>query len=253
MYFARMALLNASGVNLASLVRVLGLVALAGLAGCAGSLGEAANSTPTGGNGSNELARIADRYSASSTPGASGYKIGPQDVLEITVFKVPDLSRSVQVADNGSINFPLLGEVATSGRTSREVEQELASRLGARYLQSPQVSVFVKEYNSQRATVEGAVKKPGVFPIRGRMTLLQMIAQAEGLDKETASSTVVIFRQTETGRAAARFDVEDIRAGRSEDPVIQKGDTIVVDSSSGKVAFGYFTRIIPVASLFKPF
>ena len=253
MNFARLALLNASGVSPASMVRVLGLLAVAGLAGCAGSLGEAANSESAGGTGSSDLARVADRYSATSTPGNAGYKIGPQDVLDVTVFKVPDLSRSVQVADNGSINFPLLGEVATAGKTSREVEQELASRLGARYLQSPQVSVFVKEYNSQRATVEGAVKKPGVFPIRGRMTLLQMIAQAEGLDKESASSTVVVFRQTETGRAAARFDVDDIRAGRAEDPVIQKGDTIVVDSSSGKVAFGYFTRMLPVASLFKPF
>jgi polysaccharide export outer membrane protein len=248
-----MALRGPSLARPVALVRVIALVALAGLAGCAGSLGEAANPPPADASGSAELARIADRYSATSARGNAGYKIGPQDVLDITVFKVADLSRSVQVADNGSINFPLIGEVVAAGKTSREIEQDLASRLGARYLQSPQVSVFVKEYNSQRATVEGAVKKPGVFPIRGRMTLLQMIAQAEGLDKETASSTVVVFRQTETGRAVARFDVDDIRAGRAEDPVIQKGDTIVVDSSSGKVAFGYFTRVIPVASLFKPF
>jgi len=199
------------------------------------------------------MARTASTFTAASTPGNTAYKIGPLDVLDITVFKVPDLSRSVQVADNGAINFPLIGEVPAAGKTAQEVERELKGRLGASYLQSPQVSVFVKEYNSQRVTVEGAVKKPGVYPLRGKSSLLQFLALAEGVDRETASSSVAIFRQANGARTVARFDVDDIRNGKAEDPQILQGDVIVVDTSSGKEAFGYFAKAMPVAGLFKPF
>ena len=200
--------------------------------------------------GNGQLATAAAEFTAASTPGNTAYKIGALDVLEITVFKVPDLTRTVQVADNGAINFPLVGEVPASGKTAQGVERELTARLGARFLQSPQVSVFVKEYNSQRVTVEGAVKKPGVYPIRGKSSLLQLIAQAEGLDRDTASSEVVVFRQTPGGRAAARFNIDDIRGGRSEDPAMQQGDVIVVDTSATKVAFSYFVKALPVTSVF---
>ena len=221
------------------------------LTGCADSSGARNDGIrPAAAAGSGQLASAAAEFTAASTPGNTAYKIGALDVLEITVFKVPDLTRSVQVADNGSINFPLVGEVPAAGKTAQGVERELTARLGARYLQSPQVSVFVKEYNSQRVTVEGAVKKPGVYPIRGKSSLLQFIAQAEGLDKDTASSEVVVFRQTPGGRAAARFNIEDIRGGRSEDPAMQQGDVIVVDTSSTKVAFSYFVRALPVTSVF---
>ncbi len=139
-------------------------------------------------------AKAAEALTAVATPGNEGYKIGPQDVVEVSVFKVPELSKSVQVADTGTINLPLLGEVPAAGRTAQEVERDLAAKLGAKYLQKPQVTVFVKEYNSQRVTIEGAVKKPGVYPVRGRMTLLQLVATAEGFG-DTAEQTVVVFRQ----------------------------------------------------------
>jgi polysaccharide export outer membrane protein len=98
---------------------------------------------------------------AVTDPSSSAYKIGPLDVLDISVFKVAELSKSVQVADGGTINLPLVGEVPAAGKTAQEVETDLTAKLGAKYLQSPQVTVFVKEYNSQRVTVDGAVKKPG--------------------------------------------------------------------------------------------
>ena len=167
------------------------------------------------------------------------------------MFNVTELNRTVQVADNGSINFPLLGEVSTVGKTARAVELELSARLNARFVKSPQVSVFVKEYNSQRFTVDGSVKKPGVFPLRDRGSLLQAIALAGGLDNDSASSIVVIFRQTESGRSAARFDLDEIRGGRADDPAIQSGDSIVVDASPGKTALSYFTRVLPALSLFR--
>ena len=92
-------------------------------------------------------------------PTTAGYKIGAMDVLDISVFQVPELTKSVQVADTGTINLPLIGEVAVAGKTAQQVERDLTAKLGAKYLQNPQVTVYVKEYNSQQVTIQGADKK----------------------------------------------------------------------------------------------
>jgi len=186
---------------------------------------------------------------AAQTPGSTAYKIGPLDVLEISVFKVAELSKTVQVADTGTVNLPLVGEVQAAGRTPQDLERELTKSLGAKYLQKPQVTVFVKEYNSQRVTVEGAVKKPGVYPLQGKNSLLQMIATAQGLET-VSDSTIVIFRTTNGKRAAARFDLAEIRAGNTDDPNIQPGDVIVAGTSAIKETFTNFIRYLPVASIF---
>lgn len=195
------------------------------------------------------LPRAADAFASANTPGSSAYKVGPQDVLDISVFKVPELSRSVQVADSGSVNLPLVGEVPAAGKTAQELERDLAAKLGAKYLQSPQVTVFVKEFNSQRVTVEGAVKKPGVYPLRGKNSLLQVIATAEGLDP-AADLEVVVFRQADGRRSAAKFDVDEIRAGRAEDPIVQQGDVIVVNASTIKGVFNNLMKILPAGGAF---
>jgi polysaccharide biosynthesis/export protein len=182
---------------------------------------------------------------------ATGYKVGPRDVLEISVFKVPELSSSVQVADSGTINLPLVGEVPAAGRTAQEIERDLVVKLGAKYVKSPQVTVFVKEYNSQRITVEGAVKKPGAYSIKGRTTLLQAIALANGLDANY-ESTVVVFRQSDGQRLAARFDIDDIKNGKAEDPIMQKGDVVVVNDSMSKKGLEYFLRLLPAVGAFVP-
>ncbi|MGH9805807.1 MAG: polysaccharide biosynthesis/export family protein [Terriglobia bacterium] len=189
-----------------------------------------------------ELAHAADKFTSMSKPGSAAYKIGPQDVLDISVFKVPDLTKTVQVADSGSINLPLVGEIPAAGRTAQDIERDLTKRLGAKYLQSPQVTVFVKEYNSQRVTVDGAVKKPGVYPIRGQTSLLQAVAMAEGQDSNRASSDVVVFREIKGTRSAARFDLDEIRAGRAKDPILQQGDVVVVDTSTAKLVLNVLLR-----------
>ena len=196
--------------------------------------------------------KAAEELIAAGTPGSSAYKIGPQDVLELSVFKVPELSRMVQVADTGTANFPLIGEVPATGRTAQEVERDVTKRLGSKYLQNPQVTVFVREYNSQRVTVEGAVKKPGVYPIRGRSTLLQFMAVAEGSDMN-AGSEILIFRQSNGKRAAAKFDLDDIRTGKVDDPLLQSGDVIVVPTSAMKEAFNNFVKVSPVLNVFRVF
>lgn len=201
--------------------------------------------TPT----SARLPREAEALTAVATPGSTAYKIGPQDVIEIAVFKVPELSRAVQVADSGTINLPLIGDVPAAGKTSQEVERDLVKRYGAKYLQSPQVSVFIREYNSQRVTLEGAVKKPGVYPIRGKGSLLQYIATAEGLDPN-ADSTVVVFRTVDGKRSAAKFDIAAIRKGDAADPPIQSGDLIIAGTSAIKETFNNILKALPIAGVF---
>jgi polysaccharide export outer membrane protein len=190
-----------------------------------------------------------DGFTSMATPGNAAYKIGPLDVLDISVFKVPELSKSVQVADSGTINLPLVGEIRATGKTAQQVERDLASRLGAKYLKNPQVTVYVKEYNSQRVTVEGAVKKPGVYPIRGKTSLLQFIALAEGLDPNS-DSTAVVFRYRDGQRTGARFDIGDIRNGRAEDPALRSGDVVVVGTSAAKETFNNIIRMLPIAGVF---
>lgn len=209
-----------------------------------------AKAPDTGGRtGRGSAAAAASALTATATPGAGSYKIGPQDVLDISVFKVPELSKSVQVAETGTINLALVGDIEAAGRTSQDIERELVNRLGAKYLRNPQVTVFVKEYNSQRITVEGAVKKPGVFPYRGRATLLQAIAMAEGLDA-ISDTNVVVFRSQGGKRAAAKFDLAQIRTGRLNDPAIESGDVVVVETSAMKETFQNILKAIPIAGVF---
>jgi polysaccharide biosynthesis/export protein len=198
------------------------------------------------------LPKAADAFVSAASPGSAAYKIGPLDVLDISVFNAPELARSVQVADTGTVNLPLVGEVQAAGRTAQEMERDLAKKLHAKYMQKPQVTVYVKEYNSQRVTVEGAVKKPGVYPLRGRTTLIQSLAMAEGLDPTSDTSNVVVFRQVKGKRFAAKFDVQQIREGKADDPVIVQGDLIVANASGLKAVWQDVLRVLPVTAAFVP-
>lgn len=216
-------------------------------------LGTTATGTEAGSGatpaGAIPAAKAADAFTSVATPGNTAYKIGPQDVIEVSVFKVPELSKSVQVADTGTVNLPLVGEIPAAGKTAQEVERDLTKQLGAKYLQNPQVTVYVKEYNSQRVTIEGAVKKPGVYPVRGKNSLLQFIAMAEGLDPNS-DSTVVVFRQIDGKRSAARFDIGEIRSNQAPDPAIQSGDVVVAGTSALKETFNNLMKALPIAGAF---
>jgi polysaccharide export outer membrane protein len=96
-------------------------------------------------------------------------------------------------------------------------------------------------------TVEGAVKKPGVFPYQGSMSLLQALALAQGLEG-VSDNTVLVFRETNGTRSAARFDVSDIRSGSSEDPQLQAGDVVVAGTSAIKEGLGNILKLVPLAS-----
>lgn len=203
----------------------------------------------TAASGEQEAAlKTAISLASVSDPSSKAYKIGPLDVLDITVFKVPDLSKTVQVSEAGTINLPLVGEVQAGGRSARELEQDLTKRLGAKYLQNPQITIFVKEYNSQRVTIAGAVKKPGVLPMVGGLTLLQAIAQSGGRE-DVAESEVLVMRVSDGKRLAGRYNVLDIQEGNASDPQLQSGDVIVVPTSDMKQGVNAVLKVLPLAGL----
>lgn len=166
------------------------------------------------------------------------YRIGPSDLLQIDIFQVPELSQAVRVNSQGFISLPLIGAVQVNNLTSQQMEQLLAGLLGEKYLQNPQVSVFIEEYASQRVTLEGAVKKPGIYPIQGRTTLLQAIASAEGINDVASQEGIKLFRPTgDNTKQIFYYDIEAIRQGAVPDPEIHADDIIVVDESGTKVFF----------------
>jgi polysaccharide export outer membrane protein len=121
------------------------------------------------------------------------YKIGPQDLLEISVFEVEKLNKTVRVSSQGNVNLPLIGVLKVKGLTPEELEKEIRSLLAEKYLQDPHVSVLIKEFRNQRISVMGSVKNPGVFDVTGTRTILDLLAMAGGL-REDAGQLLFLLR-----------------------------------------------------------
>mgnify|MGYP001295791431 CR=1 FL=1 len=244
--------LNGATMSL-QLPRILVLLLLASLlAACAGSTSQSIRSgTARAVTATDELGAPDTRASSGAYTGTSEYRVGAQDLLEISVFQVDDLDRTVRVNSNGQISLPLIGVVQAGGSTVQELEAMIADKLTQGYLQSPQVSVFVKEFTSQRVTLEGAVQKPGIYPITGRTSLLQAIAMGGGVSDLANLQGVVVFRTVDSKKMAAVFDLKQIRAGDAMDPQIYGDDIIVVDQSGAKTGLRRILETIPVFNLFR--
>jgi polysaccharide export outer membrane protein len=186
--------------------------------------------------------------------GSQDYRIGSQDLLELQVFGIEALNRTVRVNSRGLISLPLIGVVQAAGLTSEELEAALAEKLAQDYLQDPQVSVFIKEFTSQRVTVDGAVKSPGIYPLKGQTSLLQVLATAKGLTSVADPSSVKIFRVGPNGmRDVQEFDLDKIRSGEVRDPEVRNDDIVQVGESTGKVfAKGLIEFILPFRFMAAP-
>ena len=182
---------------------------------------------------------------------ATDYRVGPLDKLNIVVFEVKALSvDNLQVDASGQILLPLIGAVQAKGKTTTELSSEIADRLRARYLQSPQVSVTVAEAASQKVTVEGAVNDAGVFELKGRTSLLEAVARAKGVSRAANSHRVAIVRTVEGAPHAATFDLAEISAGRARDPEVIANDVVIVDTSRSKSFWHGVVEVIPAFYLF---
>jgi polysaccharide export outer membrane protein len=139
--------------------------------------------------------------------------------------------------------------VPVTRKTVSQVERELQGKLNAKFLKSAHVSVMVKEYNNSRVTIMGAIKSQSVQSLRGPTTLLQVIAQAGGTDRETASTNVVVFQNADGQRTAIRYDLNDINTGKVADPPVQAGDVIVIEDSALKSSWNVVKQALPFTGI----
>jgi polysaccharide export outer membrane protein len=169
---------------------------------------------------------------ASITPNASapaGYRIGPEDVLEIDVWSRPELSRKVPVRPDGRISLPLINDVQTSGLTPMELRDILLARL-AEYVTAPEVSVIVTEVRSFRVSVLGEVARPGRFELKSQVRLVDALAMAGGLTQYASRSNIVVLRPNRRGLETHRFDYDKLRAAdaRVVNFFLQPDDVLLV-------------------------
>lgn len=174
------------------------------------------------------------------------YRIAPLDTLGIAIYPVETLNRDVQVDLRGTINMPLIGEIKAIDLTTSQLQALIATKLGEKYLQSPQVAVTLKASTRSSVTLDGSVNQPGTYPITGAMTLMEAVAQARGVDSNANPKRVAVFRQIKGQRMAAAFDLTTIRRGEAEDPRIYAGDIIVVDGSDIKAAQREILQSLPL-------
>lgn len=188
-----------------------------------------------------------------ATRPAPEYRIGALDTLRITVFQEKDLSFEEIVIDSaGNLSMPLIGLVQAQGRTAPELARELERRYGANYLVNPQVTVSVTSSVSQNVTVQGEVRRPGVYPIKGPTTLLQAISLAEGETNVAALNQVVVFRVAGGKRLGAVFDVGAIRRGEADDPALLGSDQVIVGYANAKGLWRDTLQAAPLFNIFRP-
>jgi polysaccharide export outer membrane protein len=150
--------------------------------------------------------------------GESEFRLGPDDVVEVFVYKEQELSTTVVVRPDGKISLPLIGELSVSGKTAVELQKEIAQKL-FQYISQPTVNVIVKEVNSAKVSVLGEVKTPGVYKIKDRSTVLDAVALAGGFTEYAKRDKVTLIRIGATGQKPQQFriNVDDQLKGREGD------------------------------------
>ncbi len=160
---------------------------------------------------------------------AEEYKIGPGDVLDISVWKNPDLTKQLVVLPDGKIQFPLVKELDVTGMTVGKLEMELARRL-EKYVPEPDLFVSVVQVNSMLIYVIGKVNKPGRFAVNTGIDVLQALAVAGGLNPFAREKEVGIFRKKEGKTLTFNFNYDEVSEGHKleQNIMLQRGDVIVV-------------------------
>lgn len=155
-------------------------------------------------------------------------RLGPGDVIDIQVFREPDLAGVYLIDSTGTIDFPLVGEVAVLKKTPREVQDLLEKQLEDGYLIDARVKVLVKERNSQKVTVLGAVQKPGSFNYEPSMTVIDAIAAAGGFSPVASKNGVTLTRVEGGRKRSYQVRAGDIQAGSAQNLSVLPGDILYV-------------------------
>ena len=186
-----------------------------------------------------EAARPADDQASQARSAAAepnrgksndAFVIGTDDVLAVSVWKEPEISRSVPVRSDGKISLPLVGEVQAAGNTPSKLEKDIAARLKD-YIAEPEVTVVVQQVNSQKFNILGMVNKPGSYPLVNSPTILDAIAVAGGFRDFAKQKSIYVLRQNSDGtQSRLPFNYKEVVKGQNgaQNVKLQPRDTIVV-------------------------
>ncbi|WP_419696997.1 polysaccharide biosynthesis/export family protein [Mesorhizobium muleiense] len=205
-------------------------------------------SSSTSLSGGGALQVVKDLPAPQNTRNGSEQPLSPNDVLDVNVFQVDNLNRTVQVDAGGQISLPLIGTITAAGKTVRQLEQEIETAYGSKYLQSPDVTVFLKESIGQRITIDGEVNKAGIYPVASNSSLLDAIAVAGNFSPIGDASKVFVYRNIGQNTLVTNYNVEQIRLGKIANPRIYGGDKIVVFASKSKIAINNLKDALGIAS-----
>jgi polysaccharide export outer membrane protein len=170
-----------------------------------------------------------DAKRLASTSGEAEYRIGAEDVIEVFVWKEPDLSTTVVVRPDGRISLPLASELEASGKTAVELQAEITARL-SKYAIQPVVNVMVKQVNSLKISVLGEVRRPDVYKIKNRVTVLDALAMAGGFTDLARPNKVIVLRSTPGGPQRIKVNIKQLVDDDTGAPFyLQTLDTVYVE------------------------
>jgi polysaccharide biosynthesis/export protein len=163
---------------------------------------------------------------------SADYQIGPQDVLEVLVWKNDALSKVVTVRPDGKISLPLIGDVQAAGLTPLQIKDDITAKLTAYYKEPPQVSLIVQQVNSYVIYVLGEVQRPDQYVVKRGTTFLQAIALAGGFTPYASTNNILLLRKGDENNSqpALKIRYKDILAGKYEENnvLLRAGDTIII-------------------------
>jgi polysaccharide biosynthesis/export protein len=174
---------------------------------------------------------------AAVSRGGEDYRLGAGDLLKISTFGYADLTAEVRVSESGNVTFPLIGQLAAEGLSTRELENLITRRLSdGNFIKAAQVSVLIVEYQSQKVSVLGQVSKPGQYFLDGHTRVLDLLAKAGGVAEESGGDQAVLLRRD---GASQPIDLEALfRGDASQNPVVADGDTINVQRAPRFYIYG---------------
>ncbi len=160
---------------------------------------------------------------------ASGFTLGPGDIVEVSVWKDPELTKQVIVQPDGFISFPLIGQIEAGGRTIADVQKEISKKL-ADYISSPTVTVLPVRIESYKIYVIGKVNKPGAFTVLPTVNVMQALSMAGGTNPFAKLSKISILRKGPNGQQRFNFNYEEVAKGKNlaQNIELQTGDVVVV-------------------------
>lgn len=154
--------------------------------------------------------------------------LGAGDIFEVRVFRQDDMTGTYSVSAEGTISFPLVGEIQAEGKTPAQIERELRERLADGYLRDPQVSVLVKEYKSKKISVLGEVREPGTLTYADGMTVVEAVARAGGFTEMARKNAVTVSRTIDDEKTQYTVPVESIGQGKADNFFVRPGDVVFV-------------------------